>query len=47
MPYATLFWSIPINSVCSLMEDTEILILPELKKSKYYLAKPMLKTKLL
>ena len=32
MPYSTVFWSIYTNSVCSLMLNTEILILRESKK---------------
>ena len=32
MPYCTLFWSIYTNLVCSLIKNTEILILLELKK---------------
>ena len=47
MPYSTLFWSIYTNSVCSLMENTKIEILPNSKKSKYYLGNPMSTTKLL
>ena len=43
MPYSTLFWSIHTNSVCSLMSNNEIPILPESKKSKYYLGAPKLK----
>ena len=35
------------NSIYLLMENTKILILPELKNSKYYLGTPMLKTKFL
>ena len=35
------------HSTYFLMENTKILILPELKKSEYYLGTPMLKTKLL
>ena len=43
MPFSTIFWSIYTNSVCSLMENTEMLILPESKKSKYDPGTPMLK----
>ena len=46
MFYSTVFWSIYTNSICSLMWNTEILILPESKKSKYYLGTPMLISKL-
>ena len=35
------------HSIFFLMENTEILILPKLKKSKYYRGTPMLKAKLL
>ena len=38
MPYSTLFWSIYTISICSLMQNTEILYLSELKKSKYNLS---------
>ena len=47
MPSSTMFWSIYTNSICSLMYNIEIQILPESKKSKYCLGKPMLKTTLL
>ena len=43
MFYSTLFWSIYKNSVCSLMENTEIVIFIELNKSKYHLGTLMLK----
>ena len=32
MPFSTLFWSIYTNSICSLMQNTEILYLSQLKK---------------
>ena len=35
------------HSIYLLMENTKILILPELKHSKYYLGTPMVTTKLL
>ena len=35
------------HSIYFPMENTEIQILPELRKSKYYLGTPMLKAKLL
>ena len=43
MPNSTLFCNIYTNSICSLIENTEILILPISKKSKYYLGTSMLK----
>ena len=43
MSYSTLFWSIYTIPVCSLMKNTKFLILPELKKSKYYVGTSMLK----
>ena len=43
MPLSTLFCSTYTNSTCSLMKNTEILILPELKKLKYNVGTPMLK----
>ena len=43
MTYSTIFSSIYTNSVCSLMKNTEILILLESKKSKYYLGTQMVK----
>ena len=44
MPYSTLFWSLYTNSGCSLMLNTEILILRESKKYKYNLGTSMIKT---
>ena len=41
------FWSIYTNAVCSLMQNTEIRISPESKKSKYDLGIAVLKTKFL
>ena len=44
MPYFTLFCSKYTNSICSLMENKEILILPESKNSKNNLGTPILET---
>ena len=46
MPYSTFFWSIYTNSVCSLMENTEILILRESKKILILSRHPNVKNKI-